>query len=198
LDAQDHNRKMREKRRSALGDAVRNAALSGAAGGAVLGGAGRLLGGTRKFSDLLKGMAQAAGISGGLAAGSTGLGTVIMGGTPDEDDPHGFTHRGALGGAVGGTLLGAGLGALVGRGVLKAPGKNLVSDYFRNLAKRGGAGGLLHGAAAGALGGGAVAGYQGADEGMQLDFLRSEVQDSKRRKRAALMAEIQGLEDGHD
>lgn len=30
---------------------------------------------------------------------------------------------------------------------------------------------------------------------MQLDFIRSELEDQKRRKRAALMAEIEGLND---
>lgn len=185
---------MRETRRSAIADAVKNAALSGAAGGALLGGAGRLLGGARKLPELLKGMAQAGAISGGLAAGSTGLGSAILG-APTEEESHGFTHRGAVGGAVGGTLLGAGLGAVIGKGLLKAPGRNIVSEYFRGLAKRGGTKGLLHGAAAGGIGGGLVAGYQGADEGMQLDFIRSELEDQKRRKRAALMAEIEGLND---
>lgn len=195
MDAQAHNDRMRGKRRSAIAEAMTSAALSGAAGGALLGGASRILGGTRKFSDLLKGMGTAGAIGGGLAAGSTGIGSAMLG-MPDKEESHGFTHRGALGGAVGGTLLGAGLGALAGKGHIKAPGSNLISDYFRNLAKRGGSTGLLHGAAAGAVGGGLAAGYQGADEGMQLDFLRSELEDQKRRKRQALMAEIQGLEDG--
>lgn len=193
MDVADHNERMRDKRRSAIADAMRTAALSGLAGGAVLGGAGRLIGGARKFSDVLKGMGTAGAISSGLAAGSTGLGSVLMG-APDDDDTSGFTHRGALGGAVGGSLLGAGLGALASRGHLRLPVRNLVTDYFKSLAKQGGGKALLHGAAAGAVGGGLAAGYQGADEGMQLDFIRTELAEQKRRKREALMNEIRGLD----
>lgn len=162
-------------------EATLKALLSGALSGGALGAGGRLLGGARKLKDLAKGAAIGGGISGALAGGSTYLGSEIMG-PPKEADSHAFTHRGGVGGAVGGGTLGAALGAGAAGGLIGLPSKNVVTDYFTKLARKPNLRGVLAGAGAGALGLGALAGYMGSDEGMQVDFINQEMRRAKRRQ----------------
>src|SRR5438045_3134464 len=110
-----YEERMRGRRKDDMLDNVRSAALSGLASGALLGGAGKIIGGARKLSDIAKGAGIGGAISGGLSAGATGLGSALMG-NPSDDDSSGFTHRGAVGGALGGLLLGGGIGGLASAG----------------------------------------------------------------------------------
>jgi len=171
-------------------DATLKALLSGALSGGALGAGGRILGGARKLSDVMKGAAVGGGISGALSGGSTYLGSEIMG-PPKETDPSAFTHRGGVGGAVGGGTLGAALGAGAAGGLIGLPSKNVVTDYFTKLARKPNLKGILAGAGAGALGLGAIAGYMGSDEGMQVDFLNEEMKRAKRRK--MLQERLEGI-----
>jgi hypothetical protein len=170
--------------REQIRDAALKALMSGGISGAVLGAGSKVLGGARSLKDIAKGAGIAGLASGALSGGAALLGSQIMG-APSDDDPHGFTHRGAVGGAVGGSLLGGGLGAAAAGGLVSLPkGKNgnLIFDYFNKLAARPNRARILKGAALGALGLGTVAGYQGSDEGMQVDFLNEEMKRAKRRQ----------------
>ncbi len=178
----DADELMQRKRRQSVGDAARQAAISGAVSGGALGGITSLLGGTRSKAALLKAALLGAGGGAGVAAGTTALGGAIMG-APEEDDPNAYTRRGAVGGLVGGGVLGAGIGALLTKGRMKAPG--LVGDYFTKLGTKG-ASGLKQGAAAGSLGGALGAAYMGSDEGMQVDAINQEL---LRRRKAAMLEE---------
>lgn len=160
-------------------DATIKALISGALSGGALGAGARVLGGARKLRDIAGPALGAAAASGGIAGGSTYLGSQLMG-APDPEETSGFTHRGALGGALGGGALGGVLGAGAASGIVKPPMNNLVTDYFKRLARKPSRAGILKGAAAGALGLGGLAGYLGSDEGMQVDFLNEEI---KRRMR---------------
>jgi len=151
--------------------------ISGGVSGGVLGGAGSLLGGAKGFGPVGKAAALGALLSGGLSAGSGLLGDALMPG--GEGDPQANTKKGAIGGAVGGGLIGAGAGALLGIGGKGGVGRTLKAVLMSNLGRGVLAKGLgkiatpLGGAASiGALGG-LVGGYQGSDEGMQVDFIEN-------------------------
>jgi hypothetical protein len=167
-----------------LRDSTINALLSGGFSGAALGSLPKLLSAARpNWRALL----TSAGIGGGLGAaaagGSTFVGSALMG-TPNEDEPSGYTRRGAIGGAIGGGLVGGGLGAVTGAG--KIPMEKSYPFLLKELAKRLGkfptSKGAAIGAGIGALGGGILAGASGADEGMQLDLITNELRDAERRK----------------
>jgi hypothetical protein len=177
--------------------------LSGAASGALLGGGGRLLSGARSLGQIAKGAGVGAAASGGLTglSGAIGLG---VGGSPSEEEGSGYSKRLGVGGAIAGGLAGAGLGALMGskggRGMaLKALQKLGQGDVARDI-KRGttvlgrGIGTLQKPAYAAAglgAGGAAVGAFQGADEGMQLDFLHNLSREQKERMlRQKMMEEV--------
>lgn len=167
-----------------LRDSTLKALLSGGISGSIVGSLPTLL---SKGRPNLKRLLQAASVGGGIGAtaagGSTLAGSAILG-TPDEDEPSGYTRRGALGGAAVGGTLGGALGALAGSGKVesKASYPYLVRQMMDKLGKmpkgRGALLGALGGAGVGALG----AAASGADEGMQLDVISHEMRDAKRRK----------------
>ena len=165
--------------------ATRNAVLSGGASGAAF-GLGTALLARKKAAQVAMAALAGGGAGGALAGGSTYLGSKLMG-APDTNDPSGFTKRAGLGGAVGGGGIGAILGGLIGG---TSAGQKLAPDvlmpYIKSLKGQRGA---AIGAAIGALGLGGAAGYKGADEGMQLDFIRNQINDAKRKK----MREAYGL-----
>lgn len=165
-----------------IAQATLKALMSGAASGGVLGAGTKLVGGGRTLADIGGAAAKGAAIGGAGAAGSTWLGSHILG-APDDDDKAAYTHRGALGGAVGGVAAGSTLGALAARGTIQAPkDANLLFDYFRAMAKNPTKYKTLKGGLIGGLGLGALAAYQGGDEGMQLDAMNEEMRRRKRQQ----------------
>ena len=163
--------------------------ISGGVSGAVLGGGGSLLSGAKGFGPVGKAAAIGAVLSGGLAAGSGAVGDFL---TPraDPNDPQAHSKRGAIGGAVAGGVLGAGAGGLlaIGAGGKGGIGRTLKAALMSNMGRGLLAKGVgkiatpLKGAAAlGGLGA-AVGGFQGVDEGMQMDFIDG-LRREERRKR---------------
>lgn len=166
---------------------LRSMLLSGGLSGAVIGSGASALGGAKKLGQIAK-AGSLAGLAGaGIAAGSGLIGETVMG-APDPDDSQGFTTRGGVGGAIGGGLAGAGLGALMGfRPVRAAVMTNLGRGALaKGIGKIGSPG--VGAAALGTIGA-AAGGFQGADEGMQLDFLNNM---DRERKRKVLMEALQG------
>lgn len=166
---------------------------SGALSGALLGAGGRFLSGAKSIGSLASGAATGAGLSGGLTglSGAIGLG---VGGTPSEEESSGYSTRLGIGGGIAGGLAGAGLGALMaskgGRSFALDALKKVGAGSFSNEIKRGSSllgkavGGMKNpGYAAAGLGalGATVGGYQGLDEGMQMDFLHNLSSQEKER-----------------
>lgn len=167
--------------------------LSGAVSGGVLGGAGSLLSGAKSFGSVGKAAALGAGLSSLLAGGSGYIGESVMP-DPDPDDPSAFTNRGAVGGAIAGGALGGGLGGVLGsRNKYSAPiRKSLMNRFEGGLLSKGigkvkGAG---LGAAALGLGGALIGGFQGADEGMQADFVNNMRQKQKEEQLRKALREL--------
>lgn len=167
-----HTMEMSDERKNR----IRDLALSGGLSGGLLGAAGTVLGGFKKPSELLKSMLIGASAGAGLSAGSGYVGGELLG-EPTPDEQGGHTLRGSLGGAVGGTLAGGALGSLAGLpGVAKrlkpsADSANFITKGLSRFLGPGGLGSAKRGALIGALGLGAAGAYQGADEGMQMDFI---------------------------
>jgi len=174
-----------------LKDELLKLILSGAVSGGILGGGGRLLSGARSVGALAKGAGLGAAVSGGLTglSGAIGLG---VGGSPTEEEGSGYSKRLGVGGAIAGGLAGAGLGALMGSkggraGALSLLQKMGGGDMAREITKGSsvlgrGIGALKkpgYAAAGLGLGGSAVGAFQGADEGMQLDFLHNLSREQK-------------------
>ncbi len=183
--------KEREKRK--IREASLAAAGSGGLSGALLGGAGALLSGTKSLPGLLGKTALAGLGAGAMSGGSTYLGSSILG-APAEGEPGGYTNRALLGGALGGGAIGAGLGGLLGAGKLgwlakipkvaaaikrEGPLNNLVTDQIKKMAKAG----TGRTAAALGIGGAALGGGIGANEGTAVDYLQS-LDDEERRRGA--------------
>lgn len=144
---------------------------SGALSGGVIGSVGSLVGGAKGFGPVGKAAAVGAGLSGGLAGLSGGIGLKAFG-SPSEEDGSGYTKRLGAGGAAAGGLAGLGTGALMSipgvRNILASKlGGGLLSKGVKALK-----GGIPAAATLG-VGGAAVGAYQGADEGMQMDFIRN-------------------------
>jgi hypothetical protein len=187
-----------KRRKQAINDAAKTAALSGAGSGAVIGGVTSILSGAKNYRDVLKRAAVTALGGGALAGGGTKLGSELMG-VPDRDDMSGYATRAGLGAGVGGALLGGGLGAVLGSRLLSrsslakklvpqvaehsgAFGDNLIGRTLDKFTSMGGKEGAVRGGLLGAAGGGLFGAYQGADEGMQVDFIQAQL-DRKRRER---------------
>lgn len=162
---------------------MKDLALSGALSGAVLGSGASFFNGAKSLGQILKSGAVGAGLAGSMSVGSGYLGNKLMG-QDDSDDPNGNTKRGALGGAVAGGLTGGAIGiGLKNKTIKEAILKRLTEKEVvlkelteSSLLKRGVQAAskkpwLAALAAAGLIGAGAS--YQGADEGMQADFLQN-------------------------
>lgn len=144
---------------------------SGALSGGVIGGVGSLVGGAKGFGPVGKAAAVGAGLSGGLAGLSGSIGLKAFG-SPSEEDGSGYTKRLGAGGAAAGGIAGAATGAMMGIPRLR---NFLASKLGGGLLSKGVAalkGGVPAAATLG-VGGAAVGAYQGADEGMQMDFIRN-------------------------
>ncbi len=186
--------------------AAKRAALSGAVTGSLLGAGGALIGGKRRLADFIKAGLLGGGAGGALSGGSSLIGSSVLG-APDPSEEGAYARRGALGGAIGGGLVGATLGGLTGAGKMKLPaGAPIV---LKNIAKKIGDSSMLDNvlvdklkayalapdkstAIKGALLGGgalgALAGVQGGDEGMGVDFINSEMDRKEKEKmRQAMM-----------
>lgn len=175
---------LRQKRRDKLAESVKSAALSGGISGASVGAVARLLAGKRAIPEILLGAAGAGATSAALGAGATYVGGELLGPASDKD-PSAYTKRGGIGGAVGGGLLGAAVGGLAGAGKVKLPkfaANNLIGDALAKLAANPSARTAKLGALLGGTVLGGSAGYLGADEGMQLDFLTNEANAARRRR----------------
>ena len=163
-----------------MNDSTRNATISGAASGGILGGVGSTLAGGGMKAALraaLLGALTGGAVSGaGQAAGSAVLGD------PEEGEINPYTRRGVLGGGLAGAGMGGLLGAALSRKFLRVPGaKGALSALAGKSTGR--AAGL------GALGGGAFGGYQAGDEGMQLDFIQSEMDAMRKKRKAELLGQ---------
>lgn len=181
---------LRRKQRDDIAEAVNESAANGAITGGLYGSIGKMLTGGRTPGALLKAGALGAATYAPLAAGSTALGSEVLG-APEEGDPTAFTTRGLVGGLLGGSAAGAGIGALLGGGRLRGLAKlpfaakaaevagrelpldNLLIDKLKKWAGNpGGASSAKSAALLAALLGGGAGGI-GASEGMQLDFARN-------------------------
>lgn len=187
----------------ALKDELLKLVASGALSGGILGASGKLLSGARTVGSIAKGAGLGAGLSGGLTglSGAIGLG---VGGSPSEEEGSGYSKRLGVGGAIAGGLAGAGLGALMGskggrglalKALQKLGGGDVVREIQRGTSVLGRGVGALKkpGLAAAGLGtgGAAVGAFQGADEGMQLDFLHNLSREQKERMlRRQMMGEV--------
>lgn len=178
---------------------LKELALSGGVSGAVLGGVGTLIGGFKKPTDVLRSALIGALGGAGIASGSGYVGGEVLG-EPGEEEEGAHTKRGLVGGALGGGLLGAAAGSLLGSsGIARALRSklgtdNAVSRGIGNWIGSGGAASAKRGAMAGGLGLGAASAYQGADEGMQMDFIDGvRYQAEQKRKNEELVRQMYGL-----
>lgn len=166
-------------------EATLKALLSGAASGGVFGAATSALSSKNplKLLPILKSAALGATTAGGIAGGSTYLGSKLAG-VPSEEETSGYTKRASLGGAVGGGAIGAVAGALASRGKLPLPKvtPRFISKYFDDLASRGAKESIPRGVLIGALAGGVPAAFYAGDEGMQIDFLNNEIKEARKKK----------------
>jgi hypothetical protein len=189
---------MRKKKRE---HAFRHAGETAALWGGLAGATGQLINGNRSVpSILLRGLGTAA-VTGPAVAEGEALGHAVLG-DPKDNDPTGYSVRGAVGGGLGGAALGGGVGYLLGSGRLRGlaslpyagkiaqtakeflPLDNIITDRLRKWAAKPSHTNGLKAAALLGLGGGATAGLHGFYEGMDLDFLNNlkhqqEVQDDQ-------------------
>lgn len=163
-------------------EAAKRAAISGGVTGAVFGGLPPLLSAKPKswrryLLESLTGAALGGAAAGGMAGGSTLLGSALLG-APKPSDSSAYTRRAAVGGAIGGGLGGALLGAGAAKlGKLPSGTPHLLKEGIVALSKT-----RRPALIASILGGGlgaVAAGAQGADEGMQLDFINNELRRQK-------------------
>lgn len=158
--------------------------ISGALSGAMLGAGGSALSGAKTVGAIAKSALHGAGIGAALGGGSDLAADAVLG-EPDPSNRTAYSKRGAMGGALAGGLGGAALGALiVGKG--KAPsylrealmnklGNGVLANGVGNLGSR-----ALGAGVVGSLGA-LVGGYQGGEEGMQMDFYHGLNEDKRKR-----------------
>lgn len=157
------------------------AAASGAVGGALTGGAASLFDKSIKnWRGVLINALIGAGAGAGIAGGSMYVGSKAMGSPPSPDEKTPYATRGALGGAIGGGALGAGLGGLASSGIFKVPEglPHIVRSALLRMQKMP----VKRGAGLGALALGTGAAAMGLDEGMQLDFIQKQLEDTRRKQ----------------
>lgn len=179
---------------------IARAGLSGALTGGVFGGISSLMSGQGKAKAIKDALLGAA--LGGTTAGGAIAGGEALLGEPDEGETNVYTKRGAAGGAAIGALGGLGAAALLRPQLAMAlrkygslgekAGQSLkVSNPIlkdiqsmlgsQDPAKRALAyGGLIAGPAAGGA-------FFGADEGMGLDVLETEMQSRAKKKQREQM-----------
>jgi MFS family permease len=169
-------------------------ALSGLAGGAILGGAGSYLGGARKATEIAKAAGTVGLGSGAMSAVGGLLGSALMG-DPEGQERGAYAKRSLLGGAVAGGVAGLaagspGLRKLALEALKRGAGSSSKAASFlsrktldavaaatpgegsllrKNLLEGGKAKQMALGLGIGGLGG-AVQGY---DEGSQYDSLKA-------------------------
>lgn len=180
---------------------LKELALSGIISGGVLGAGGKAISGAKKLSDILKAGAVGAGAGGALSLGSGAIGGAVLG-EAGENEESAHTKRGSLGGALGGALVGGLAGGVATSAKARALVMKLANKYGKGasvkdaFASKDSAGNVTNilldkikkinnpkiGAAVGAGTLGSVAAYQGADEGMQLDFVESLRRERQRKK----------------
>ncbi len=169
-----------------MNDSTRNATISGAASGGILGGVGAGLAGGGIKSALraaLLGALTGGAVSGaGQAAGAAALGDI------EEGEVNPYTRRGVLGGGLAGAGMGGLLGAALSRKFLRVPGAKGAIGALASKTP-----GKAAGIGAGA--GGAFGAYQAGDEGMQLDFIQNEMDDTRKKRRAQQLA-MQLMDEG--
>lgn len=155
------------------------AGLSGAASGAVLGALPLLRRGVTVRKGL-KSILATGGASAAIVGGGTIVGSKILG-KPRRDEGAAYTKRAALGGALAGAGGGltAGILATKTRGGRKVLAKLAKTWRPAALAKKTGVAGA---SAIGGTAGLAVGGFQGADEGQQVDSLDNLKKDLKKKK----------------
>lgn len=151
------------------------AGLSGATSGAAVGLGTSLLTGAN-YKQALRNAALSALVGGGISGTGVGIGTAIHG-EPGRNETSPYTKRGSLGGGVAGALGGGVLSAALAGEHMAVPSKMPILGKLVGKNR-------LVAALLGSLAGGAGGAYMGADEGMQLDFFKNEM-DAMRRKRRA-------------
>jgi len=166
-------------------DAALKAAASGAVFGAPFGVMGKLWGGSKKISDLLRGALVGGSLGGGAAGGSVLAGSSVLGEpAPGETSP--YTARAGLGGAITGGGLGALFGGLAAAGkwpkslpatlAKYLPAENIVTRKIMNSSPG-------KGAAIGGTALGIPSALYGMDEGMGVDVIMQEMEKEKLRRR---------------
>jgi len=185
---------------------------SAAIGGGLVGAGAKLLSPSLRHAPgtlgKLKALAKAGLLGSATTAGLVGLGGAvgqeILGQPTEQEQEEGspWTRRAGLGGAIGGGIVGATLGGLHGAGSLRKlaglipekilargnralsdiPTDNVLFDYLKKLGKRPNVTSAIAGATVGGVGLGGLAGYLGADEGMQADVLEDERRALLKRK----------------
>jgi len=151
------------------GSETTDAALSGALSGSLIGGGSGLMEGYSKRAILKRALLGALG-GGALAGSAIGLGHEMLGQPEDEGA---YTRSGAVGGLAAGAGAGAAGGAALASGLI--PSKR---GLLARIAKMGYGPAMSTGAVVGA-GAGA---FQGSDEGMQLDYIKNEMDRHNREK----------------
>lgn len=161
--------------------------ISGALSGAVLGAGGSALSGAKTVGAIAKSALHGAGIGAALGGGSDLAADAVLG-EPDPNNRTAYSKRGAMGGALAGGLGGAALGALVsGGGAKGALSRDLKAGLINKLGRGVVAKGVgklgSRAVGAGVVGslGALVGGYQGGEEGMQMDFYHGLNEDKRKR-----------------
>jgi len=166
-------------------DAALKAAASGAVFGAPFGAVGKMWGGGKKISDLLRGALVGGSLGAGASGGSVLAGSAVLGEPgPGEISP--YTKRAGIGGALAGGGLGAILGGLAAAGKWPKSLPATISKYLpeENIITRK----ILNstpgkGAAIGGTSLGIPGALYGMDEGMGVDVLLQEMEKEKLRRR---------------
>ena len=169
---------MKEATLSTQEERLRDLALSGGFGGAIMGLGAGLVSPFRKWRDLAKAAGIGAASTAGISAGSGYVGDEFLG-DPDAGESNPYTKRTGLGGAIVGggvgALGGAALGSPAGGGLAKMLPDNKLTKTLRDYVGRGGLGKMGRLGALGSLAGGATGAWIGMDAGMQTDVIENEL-----------------------